>query len=148
MVTIDLIKQLRDETSVSISECKKALEESEGDIQKAKEILKKWGKEVAQKKSSRTAAQGIVDSYIHSNGRVGVLISLKCETDFVARSEDFKILSHEICMHIAAMDSQQESLAQEPWVKDQSKTIKELIDEYITKTGENIIIENFSRYEI
>ncbi len=194
MVSIDQIRQLREETGVSIAECKKALEESNGDFEKAREVLRKWGKELAGKKSSRAVKQGLIDSYIHPNKKVGVLLDLRCETDFVAKSDNFKTLSHEIAMHIAAMkplfisesdipenfldgerkiymeqmsDSgkpenilnqviegklrkykEQVCLLLQLWIKDDSKTIKDLIDDYIAKLGENITIKQFSRFEI
>lgn len=104
MVSIDKIKQLREETQISITECKKVLEESGGDIEKAKEILRKSGEKLAQKKSDRETASGIVSTYIHGEGTVGVMVQINCETDFVARSDDFKELGHQICLQIAAMN--------------------------------------------
>jgi len=148
MVNIDQIKQLRQETLVSISECKKALEETEGDFEKAKEILKKWGKELAGKKAERDVSLGIVESYIHPNKRVGAMVELCCETDFVARSEDFKKLAHELCLQITAMNPEEDSLMSQPWVKDETKTIKDLINEYIAKLGENIVVKKFVRFNI
>ncbi len=103
MISIDQIKQLREETDVSIIECKKALEKTEGDIEKAKEILRKWGQELAGKKSSRKTNQGIIESYIHPNKKIGVLIDIRCESDFVTLSDDFKTLTHDIALHIAGM---------------------------------------------
>ena len=103
MVKIDQIKQLREETDVSIIECKKALEKTKGDMEKAKEILRKWGQELANKKSNREAKQGIIESYIHPNKKIGVLIDVRCESDFVARSEDFKALVHDLALHIAGI---------------------------------------------
>lgn len=103
MVNIDQIKELRQQTGVSISECKKALEASNCDFEKAKDILRKWGKELAGKKATREAGQGIIESYIHPNKKVGVLLDIRCESDFVARSEQFQLLAHEICLQIAAM---------------------------------------------
>jgi len=100
---IDLVKQLREETSVSVSDCKKALEETNGDLDRAKELLREWGKEVASKKSSREIKSGIVDMYLHPNKKVGVMIQLGCETDFVAKSDDFQKLAHELCLQIASM---------------------------------------------
>lgn len=102
MITIDKLKQLRESTGVSVSECQKALEEASGDIEKAKEILRKWGKSLAGKKSARETKEGIVDSYIHPNKKIGVIIELNCESDFVAKSEEFKKLAHELCLQIAA----------------------------------------------
>jgi len=148
MINIDQIKQLREETSVSVSECKKALEETKGDVKMARDILKKWGKEVAQKKAKREVRQGIIDSYIHPNKKIGVLIELHCESDFVARSEDFQKLAHELCLQIASMNPKGSSLMRQPWIRDETKTIKDLIDEYIVKLGENIIVKRFIRYDL
>lgn len=147
MITINQIKQLRQETGISVSECKKALKEANGDIAKAKDVLKKRGKEIAQMKSQRQTGEGIVESYIHGNKKVGVLLELNCETDFVAKSSEFKELAHEICLQIAAIDSETPILEQ-PWIKDESKTIKDLLEEHISKVGENIVIKDFTRYEI
>lgn len=147
MVTIDKIKQLRDETGLSIGECQKALKEAEGDLEAAKEILRKRGRDFAQKRIEREAGQGIVESYIHPGKKVGTMVELCCESDFVARSEDFKKLAHELCLQIAAGDGQI-PLLEQPWIKDESKTIKELVEEYIGKFGENIVIRRFVRYEI
>ena len=191
MVSVDQIKELRQETGVSITECKKALEESKGDFEQAKNRLREWGKELAGKKSARQAGEGIIESYIHPNKKVGVLIDLRCETDFVAKSDNFQELAHEICMQVAAMNplflkqedipsevldnetkiykeqlkdsgkpeeqiidgklkkyKEEVSLLSQSWVKDNSKTVKDLVDEYIAKIGENIEVKNFVRYEI
>ncbi len=148
MVSIDQIKKLRQETGVSISECKKALEEAKGDFDKAKDVLRKWGRELAGKKAKREACLGIVDSYIHPDKRIGAMVELRCETDFVAKSDDFKSLAHELCLQIAAMDPEDNSLMSCSWIKDETKTIKDLIDDHIAKLGENIIVKRFTRYEI
>lgn len=194
MVDFDKVKELREETGVSITECKKALEESSGDFDKAKEILRKWGRELAGKKSQREAGQGIIESYIHPNKKVGVLVELRCETDFVAKSKDFGNLAHELCLQIAASNplflkeedipeefldgekkiykeqfksstkpdniieqiiegklkkyKEEVSLISQPWIKDDAKTIKDLINDYISKIGENIEIKRFKRFEI
>jgi len=148
MITINQIKRLREETEVSISECKKALTEAKGDFQKAKEILKKWGKDFAKKKIERETKQGIIESYIHSNKRVGVILELGCETDFVAKNPDFQKLAHELALQITALNPEETPLLNQPWIRDETKTIKDLIDEYIAKLGENIILKRFVRYEI
>ncbi|MFH1181318.1 MAG: translation elongation factor Ts [bacterium] len=148
MVSIDQLKRLREETGVSLAECKKALEEAGGDLSSAKEILKKWGKELAQKKSDRETTQGIIDSYIHPNKKVGAIIKLRCETDFVAKSPDFQTLAHELCLQIAAIDPEESPVLEQPWIKDQSKTIKDLMEEYVAKLGENIVLEKFIRYSL
>jgi elongation factor Ts len=103
MVSIDLVKQLREETGISLGDCKKALEESNGDINQAKEYLKKRGQAVAAKKTEREVGSGIIETYVHSNKRLGVMLEINCETDFVARGEDFQNLAHEICLQIVGM---------------------------------------------
>ncbi len=103
MVTIEQIKQLREETGVSLAQCKKALEETEGDLEKAKEVLRKTGQEIAQKRSGRETKAGLIETYLHANHRLGVMVSLYCESDFVARSDEFQKLAHELCLQIAAM---------------------------------------------
>lgn len=149
MISIDKIKKLRQETSISIIECKKALEQTKGDLEKAKAILQKKGIEFAAKKQEREAKTGIIESYIHTDKKKGVLLNIQCETDFVAKNEEFQKLAHEICLHIVAMDSESINvLLEEPWIKDQDKKIKDLISEHIAKLGENIVIEKFIRYEI
>ena len=194
MVTIDQIKQLREETGVSPTEIKKALEESKGNVEKAKELLRIWGKNVSNKKTARDAKAGLIETYLHSNATTGVLLDIRCETDFVAKSPDFKNLAHEICLQIAAMkplfvsekDIPEEfldgetkiykeqvkdsgkpekitaqiiegklakykegiCLLSQPWIKDDSKTIKNIIEDTVAKVGEKIEIKRFARYEI
>lgn len=148
MVNIEQIKKLREETEVSVSECKKALEVAGGDLTKAKEILRKWGKELAQKKAQRETKQGIIESYIHPNKKVGVLLEFSCETDFVAKSDDFQNLAHELCLQVAAMGEEEIPLLEQPWIKDETKTVKELINEYVAKLMENIMVKRFVRYTI
>lgn len=148
MISIEQIKQLRQETGVSITECKKALEQAKGDFDKAKETLKKWGRELAGKKSEREAGLGIIEAYVHPDKRIGAMIELRCETDFVAKSKDFKELAHELCLQIAAMDPQEDSLLSQPWIRDESKIIEDLVNEYIAKLGENIMVKRFKRFEI
>ena len=148
MISIEQIKKLRNITGISITECKKALEESRGDIKKAKEILRKMGRDVAQKRLGRETKEGIINNYIHAGKKIGVMIELNCESDFVARLEDFQKLAHELCLQIAALSLEETPLLEQLWIKDQSKTIKDLMDEYIAKFGENIIIKRFIIYEL
>jgi elongation factor Ts len=149
MVDIKLIKQLREETQVSIADCTKALEEAKGDYEKAIEILKKRGIERAEKKADRETAQGLIEAYIHQNGKVGVLLEILCETDFVARTEDFKRLAHEVAMQIAAMNPKNiEVLLKQEYIRDGSVTIENLIKQAIGKLGENIRVKAFIRYEL
>jgi len=147
MVSIKQIKQLREETGVSIGECNKALAESGGNIEKAKEILQRLGKELAEKKKDRVTSHGLIESYIHTNKKLGVLLELNCETDFVAKSKDFQDLAHELCLQVAAIEEELPLLSQS-WIKDESKTVKQLIDECIGKMGENIAVKRFIRYEL
>ena len=149
MIKAEQVKQLREKTSASMMECKRALEESKGDKARALTILRQKGKDIALKKAGRGAEQGIIESYIHSNNKVGVLLELNCETDFVARSEEFKKLAHDLTLHIAGMDSKdKKSLLKEPFVKDLDITVADLIEEKIAKLGENIKLRKFIRYEL
>ncbi len=149
MISIEQIKQLRDETGASPVKIKKALEESGEDVAKAKELLKAWGAVKAGEKGDRETNDGLIDVYIHPNAKSGVLLDIRCETDFVAKSPEFKNLAHEICLHIAAMNPENvEALLVQPWVKDSTKAIKQLIEETVAKVGENVEIKQFVRYEI
>ena len=148
-IDIEQIKKLREETQVSIADCRTALEEAKGNYEKAIEILKKKGVERAEKKAHRETASGLVESYIHQNGKVGVLVKVLCETDFVARTDDFKHLVHEIAMQIAAMNPKNvEALLKQEYIRDGSVTIEQLVKQTIGKLGENIRIQEFSRFEI
>lgn len=146
MIDLEKIKKLRQETSFSIAECEKALEKAKGDLKKAKELLMEWSKDFASKKIEKQTKEGIIESYIHPNKRIGVLLELRCQTDFVSRSQEFKNLAHEICLQIAAMG--EKNLLEQPWIKDEKKKIKDLISEHIAKFGENVKIERFIRYEL
>ena len=146
---IDAIKQLREETGASIGEIRSALAESNGDSAKARELLREKLGAIAEKKSSREVTAGIVDAYVHSNGRMGVLVELLCETDFVARNPEFKKLAHDIVMHITALAPESvPMLLEQPFIKDESKTVGALLTEAIMRFGENIQITRFSRFEI
>ncbi len=130
-------------------DCKNALEEAEGNEEKAVKILEKKGKSDAIKKAQREAKEGLIEAYVHSTGKVGVILELNCETDFVAKNNDFKELAHDIAMHIAAMAPEDEGeLLSQPFIKDEQKSIKDLIEETIAKLGENIKIKKFVRLEI
>lgn len=145
---ITLLKQLRSETSASIADCRMALEESENDYAKALEWIKKRGLEKAEKKSDRETGSGMIESYIH-NGRIGVLLELTCETDFVARTDDFKKLAKEISMQISAMNPDTvEGLLKQEYIRDAGQTIEQLIKSVIGTLGENIQVKRFSRLEL
>lgn len=149
MISMDQIKEFRQKTGFSIMECKKALEEAEGDDKKAIKILEAKGAEKALKKSERAAKQGLIEPYIHSNGKVGVLLELNCETDFVARNEEFKTLAHDLAMHIAAMNPKDvKEFEEQPFIKDPEKKVGDLVKDLVGKLGENIKIGKFSRLEI
>lgn len=127
---------------------KRALEQAEGDLEKAKAIIYEKGLAKAETKSERKTGAGILETYIH-NARVGVLLELRCETDFVARTEEFKKLAHDIAMHIAAMDPKDtDELLAQNFIKDESQNIGDLIKVFIGKLGENTKIERFCRYEL
>ena len=146
---LDKIKILRESTGLSFNEIKKAIDEANGDETKAREILQKLGVSMAAKKSARQVKEGVVESYIHNTRKVGSMIELLCETDFVARNMEFQKLAKDVSMHIAAMrPGSVEELLEQPFVKDQDLTIKELINQGIAKLGENIQIGRFEVFEI
>lgn len=145
-ISLDLLKKLREETSAGVSDCRQALEDSTGDYEKAKKLLISRGIEKAAKKEGKETSQGMIESYVHATGRVGVLVQLGCETDFVARNEEFKKLAHEIALQIAAMDPKDvKELLGTPSIRDGKTTIAEMVKTTIAKVGENITIVRFSR---
>ncbi len=149
MILSEQVKELRQKSGFSIMECKKALEESAGDQKKASEILEKRGAEKALKKAERETRQGIVESYIHSNKKSGALVVLLCESDFVAKNDEFKQLAHDLAMQIAAMNpADKKEFLSQPFIKNEKQTIEELIREKITKLGENIKIGKFVKLSI
>jgi len=148
-VTIDQIKKLREKTKAGIADCRRALEESDGDLKKAEELLKSWGVDKAAKKADRAVGSGLIETYMHAGGRIGAMVEVACETDFVARTDEFKNLAHEIAMQITAMDpTTVEELLKQEYIRDSAKTIDELVKETIAKVGENIVIKRFMRFEL
>ena len=170
-VSVDHIKELREQTSCGVIECKKALEQSKGNIEKAKALLRQRGLEIAAKKGSRAAKEGRVEAYVHLGSKIGVRVEVNCETDFVARSADFCQFTKDLAMHIAAMapryikqeDIPEEIMKQEvnrdvfvreqcllaqPFVKDPQITIQEYLNSVIAKIGENILVSRFARYKV
>ena len=163
-ITTEQIKELREESKAGVMECRSALIEAEGNKAKALEILQRNGLLKAEKKSGRTAQEGLVYAYIHGAGRIGAMVEVNCETDFVARTPDFQELVKNIAMQVAAMDPKYLSkescpddeeidfenacLLLQPYIKDPSKTVQDLVTEVISKTGENIVIGRFVRYEL
>lgn len=146
---IDLLKKLRNETQVSLADCRKALEETDNNYEKAREWLSQHGLEKAAKKAERETSQGLIESYMHQSGRIGTMVEVLCETDFVARTEEFKHLAHEIAMQVTAMNPKDvETLLKQEYIRDSSKTIEQLVKETIVKTGENITVKRIARLEI
>lgn len=142
------IQKIREITGAGVMECKKALEDAGGDFDKAISLIQERGLIRAEKKGERATGAGVLHAYTH-NGRVGVMLDLRCETDFVARTEIFKELAHDLVMHIAAMDPKDiNEFMLQNYVKDESITIEALIKQVIAKSGENVRIERFCRYEI
>ena len=149
MVKVEDLKKIREMTGVSVDAINKALEKADGKIEQALQFLKERGVSVAAKKSQRQTGEGLVFSYIHGNGKIGVMIKLFCETDFVARNEEFKNLGHELAMHIAAASPiSVEELLDQPYVRDEDITIDALVKDHIGKLGENIRVGEFCRFEI
>lgn len=149
MVNLEDLKKLRKETGVSIADCRMALEESNGDYKKANEWLKKRGIEKAEKKQDREVKAGLIECYIHQNGKVGAMIEILCETDFVQKTDEFKNLAHEVAMQVAAMNPKDvDSLLKQEYIRDGSVTIENLIKGVIGKLGENIIVKRLIRFEI
>ncbi len=147
-ISKDLIQKLRDASSVSVMVCKRALEKAGGNYEKALEILKEENAFLASKKSDRETKSGIIQSYVHG-GRIGVIVELKCETDFVARSPDFVEFSKDIAMHIAASNPfDAEELKLQPYIKNSAATVGDYIKEAIGKFGENIEVTKFCRFEL
>ncbi len=148
-INIDDLKKIREMTGVSVDAISKALEEADGKIEQALELLKKRGVAVAAKKALRQTGEGIIASYIHATGKIGVLVKVLCETDFVARNEQFGQLGHELAMHIAAANPQSaEELLAQPYIRNQDITVEDMIKDYIGKLGENIQIGEFCRFDI
>lgn len=144
-VDIKELKKLRDETSASVTDCRNALIESEGDYKKALEWIKKRSLSKADKKADRETEQGLIEPYVHQ-GKVGVLVEVSCETDFVARTDEFKSLAHELAMQIASMAPESvEDLNKQAYIRDPKMTIEELVKSVIGKLGENIKIKRFNR---
>jgi len=148
-VSIDLTKKLREQTNAPVMECKKALEECDGDMKKAKGWLAKKELARAEKKKDREAKEGLIHCYIHSERKIGAMVKLCCQTDFVAKNREFEKLAHEICLQIAAMKPKNiKALLSQEYIRDPKKKIEGLLKEAIAKFGENIKIEEFERLEV
>ncbi len=148
-ISIDQVKELREETGLSVGDIKKALTEAEGDVAKARELLASRGGDIAAKKAGRDLKAGLIDSYVHTNKQSGCMLELRCETDFVSRGEGFQELAHDLSLHITAMKPQNiEELLAQPFIKNPEQTIQDLIASNIAKLGENIQIGRFEVFEI
>jgi len=149
MKDIEKIKQLRDDTGSGVLEVKQMLEKHDGDLEKAKEELMKKATSKAAKKAGRVAGDGLVYSYIHNKGKVGSMILMACETDFVAKTEDFQKLCKEVSMQICTDEYKDvKELLKSPYMRDESKTIQDLINETLAKVGEKIELKKFIKYAI
>ncbi|MFA5770415.1 MAG: elongation factor Ts [Patescibacteria group bacterium] len=149
MYDIKKLKQLREETEISFSLCKKALEESKNNIEAAKKLLNKWGIAKAKDKSGRSTGAGIIFSYVHHNKKVASLIQLACETDFVSGNKDFQVLGSELAMQVASLRAEtNEELLNQEYIRDPSKKIGDLIKEAVLKFGENIKVVKFIRWSV
>ncbi len=158
------IKELRAQCGAGVMECRNALQQARGDIEKALEVLKEQGWLRAAKKAERATAQGLVEAYIHTGGRIGAMIELNCETDFTARTDEFRELAHNLAMQVAAMCPQFVSkedipkevdvevetacLLQQPYIKDPSMSVQDVIVQTIARVGENIKVSRFARFEL
>jgi len=169
------VKELREKSGAGIMECKRALEEVDGDVVKAVDLLKQQGLAKADKKTGRAASQGLIEPYIHGAGRIGAIVEVNCETDFVARTPEFRELAHDLAMQVAATSPtyvstddipadewaglEQEhggrdkaaaaiALLEQPFIKDPKLTIRDLVRERIGKLGENIVVRRFARFEV
>lgn len=164
-ITTEQIKALREETGAGVMDAKRALEAANGDSAKAKAILREQGIAAAAKRSERETSNGVVEAYIHAGGRIGVLVEVNCETDFVANTEDFRGLARSVAMQIAAMNpalvskddpdrtrhegsDEEVCLLSQPFIRDSSRTIEQLVQDAVAKTGENIRVRRFTRFEL
>ena len=148
-ITVEQIKKLREETEAGVMECRKALAESGGDLNKAEEWLRKLGIEKAAKKEGRVTEEGLIDCYIHATGKIGAMVELTCETDFVARTKDFKKLAHELAMQVTSMEPKNVSeLLRQEYIRDTTMMVLDLIKQTIAKVGENIVVKRFVRMEL
>lgn len=174
-MSTELVKELRARTSAGVMDCKRALDEAGGNLEKAAEILRQQGLAKAEKKMGREAGQGLVHTYIHAGGRIGAMIELNCETDFVARTDDFKALAHDLAMQAAAMppryvsadevsdEERQAGIAEfgdekrflestvflaQPFIKEPRRSMEDVVRDAISKVGENIVVRRIARFEV
>ncbi len=143
------VQRLRTETNAGVMDCKRALEDAQGDYEKAKGLLKERGLASVAKKSGREAKEGTVASYVHAGGRVGAIVEIASETDFVARSDEFQKLAQEVAMQVAAMSpADVNELLTQAYIRDASKTIKDLVTTLAASVGENVSVRRFQRFAL
>jgi elongation factor Ts len=163
-ISVDRVKELREQSGAAIMQCRNALIEAQGDMGKALEILKQQSIFLAEKKANRAVTQGLVEAYIHGGGRIGAMVEVNCESDFVARTDEFRELAHHLAMQVAAMsprfiakeevpegadvEPQTACLLLQPDIKDPARTVQEIIVETIARVGENIKVSRFARFEL
>ena len=163
-IATDRIKELREQSGAGIMECRNVLLETEGDMEKAIQILKERSLFKAEKKKERSVSQGLIEAYIHAGGHIGAMVEINCETDFAARTDEFKELAHHLAMQVAAMtpqfiypeeapdgdegEAQATCLLLQPYIKNPSMTVQDIINETIAKVGENIKVSRFARFEL
>ncbi len=158
------VKELRERSGAGVMDCKRALEEADGEMERAAVLLQEWGVARAEQRAHRETTQGLVECYIHAGGRLGAMVEVNCETDFVARTDDFKRLARDLAMQVVASsplsvseddlpsgaegDPAELCLLRQPFIKDESRTVDEVVKEVIAKTGENIRVRRFARFEL
>ena len=163
-ISVDQIRSLRELTGAGVMDCKKALEEAQGDLSKAEQVLRASGIAKAASKADREAREGIVEVYVHSGGRIGAMVELNCESDFVSRLPEFKDLAHQLALQVVGMspeyvdssdidgddkrDPEQVCLLLQPFIKDDSKVIQELVTDLAARVGENVVVRRFARFEL
>lgn len=147
-ISTETVQKLREQTGAGVMDCHRALKEAAGDFDKAAAIIREKGLSKMEKRADREAGAGLVHSYVH-NGRIGVLVDVRAETDFVVRSEPFQELAHLLAMHIAAAAPKDvEELMAQPYVRDESRTVRDIVSEVVAKVGENVKVNAFSRLEV
>lgn len=148
-VNLEKIKKLRNKTKAGVMDCRQALEEVGGDLQKAQELLRKKGIALANKRAGRETSCGVIEAYVHPDSRIASVVELSCETDFVARTADFKKLAHELALQVAAMDPKDVGdLFKQAYIRDEKITVEDLVKETIAKVGENIVVRRIYRCEL
>jgi len=165
-ISVTSIKELRDKTSAGVMECKRALQQAEGNVDRACDILREQGLARAEKKADRVASQGLVEVYVHGGGRIGSMVELNCETDFVAHTDEFKALVHDLALQVAAtspsfissteipegekekLNPEEVCLLAQPFIRDPSRRISDIVADVSAKMGEKVAVRRFARFEL